>query len=123
MALGVRRAILVPTVTPVVASGAGGLSHRAWDHRVLAEAAPAVRTMTGNNCLGRMPSVPVHDSACVACSAYEHGLIEALCAQGGMRAQPPRDKLVQFVQQARTLEPEVCTLIYICPARAVGQVG
>jgi hypothetical protein len=43
---------------------------------------------------------------------YEHGLIEALCAPGGMRAMPPRDKLEQFVQQARTLEPEcVCPLI------------
>ncbi|RHY28924.1 hypothetical protein DYB32_008767 [Aphanomyces invadans] len=39
--------------------------------------------------------------------AYERGIIEGLCAPGGMRAVPPKDKLDLFLKSALTLDAEV----------------
>ncbi|RHY87133.1 hypothetical protein DYB35_009778 [Aphanomyces astaci] len=39
--------------------------------------------------------------------AYERGIIQGLCAPGGMRAVPPKDKLDAFLKSALTLDAEV----------------
>ncbi|RLN99679.1 hypothetical protein DYB28_000214 [Aphanomyces astaci] len=39
--------------------------------------------------------------------AYERGIIQGLCAPGGMRAVPPKDKLDAFLKSALTLDADV----------------
>ena len=42
---------------------------------------------------------------------YEKNLVAELCPPGGLRAEPPPDKLAQFLQAVPTLNPDL-----LCPA-------
>ena len=53
----------------------------------------------GGGGTGRPPARGGNTSGAKNDGTYEHGLIEGLCAPGGMRAQPPRDKLDEFMRQ------------------------
>lgn len=39
--------------------------------------------------------------------SYERNLVSALCAPGGMRAVPPKDKMDAFLKSALTLDAEI----------------
>lgn len=39
--------------------------------------------------------------------SYERNLVAGLCAPGGMRAVPPKDKLDAFIKSALTLDAEI----------------
>ncbi|CCI45570.1 unnamed protein product [Albugo candida] len=54
------------------------------------------------------PQPPLgHTMGAQSDGSYERNLISALCAPGGMRAVPPKDKMDAFLKSAITLDPEV----------------
>nr|CCA20332.1 conserved hypothetical protein [Albugo laibachii Nc14] len=48
-----------------------------------------------------------HTLGAISDGSYERNLISALCAPGGMRAVPPKDKMDAFLKNAITLDPEI----------------
>ncbi|CAK4081498.1 unnamed protein product [Aphanomyces euteiches] len=53
------------------------------------------------------PPLPQQTAGASSDGSYERGIIESLCAPGGMRAVPPKDKLDAFLKSALTLDAEV----------------
>lgn len=53
------------------------------------------------------PALTGQTSGAQSDGSYERNLVTALCAPGGMRAIPPKDKLDAFIKSALTLDAEI----------------
>ncbi|TYZ59745.1 hypothetical protein PybrP1_009820 [[Pythium] brassicae (nom. inval.)] len=62
---------------------------------------------SGGNAMYAQPALTGQTSGAQSDGSYERNLVTALCAPGGMRAVPPKDKLDAFVKSALTLDAEI----------------
>jgi hypothetical protein len=99
-----------------VPSGVGG----GWAAPAPAPAAnpyghQATPSITVNSVGGGVVSATGGGGTAVADGSYEKQLVMELCPPGGMKPEPPPDKLVQFARVVSTLNPDlVCPVLLDC---------
>ncbi|KAL3817053.1 hypothetical protein ACHAXA_000103 [Cyclostephanos tholiformis] len=72
---------------------------------------PAPTSATNVAAMARQPPATTANGVASAVPVYERNMILELCPPGGMKAEPPRDKLDDFARAMPSLNPDV-----VCPA-------